>query len=494
VKNCAWIKLFNSGQPALKLQTPVSVMKRTNMIFTVLLITFLQVNTSLSSPGESVESDKTCIGCHSKVTVLPGIYRQWKMSLHANVDVGCYECHKANKSDKDGFNHHGKYISIIVSPEDCAKCHQKEAEEFADSIHSDSICLVDSELGMYLIKNIEGINDPKIPGASAAGNTGCRKCHGSTVTITANGKTDSGTWPNTGMGRINPDGSKGTCTACHLTHEFSRSQVRQPETCGACHNQQGGHPQIEIFKQSKHGVAYYTNKEQMNLDSTQWVLGVDYTTAPTCSSCHISATIKLPITHNINLRVNYSEKMIEASGLGIHDKCKLPFKNTCKMPLPRQEHKENMIQVCTSCHSKSLVDNFYSQFEEEASSFMNKWIEPGRELYLKAQKIIKETGSYDPLTNSLDYAWVGMCNSHTVYAYSGAAMSAPGWADQGNMNLAASWYNEFIPTIQQIITKGKQSTSTKAQKLAVGLEKYLKKNVLENPIYYGFQKQNNVQQ
>ena len=46
-----------------------------------------------------------------------------------------------------------------------------------------------------------------------------------------------------------------TCTACHGRHEFSAAQARTPDTCGKCH-MGPDHPQIEIYNESKHGIAY----------------------------------------------------------------------------------------------------------------------------------------------------------------------------------------------------------------------------------------------
>ena len=40
---------------------------------------------------------------------------------------------------------------------------------------------------------------------------------------------DNGTWPNSGIGRINLDGSLGTCAACHSRHRFSLAMARRPE-------------------------------------------------------------------------------------------------------------------------------------------------------------------------------------------------------------------------------------------------------------------------
>ena len=62
--------------------------------------------------------------------------------------------------------------------------------------------------------------------------------------------------------------------------------ARQPEVCGKCH-MGPDHPQIEIYVESKHGIAFRTRLAEMNLESDSWVLGEDYTAAPTC---HMSAT------------------------------------------------------------------------------------------------------------------------------------------------------------------------------------------------------------
>ena len=77
---------------------------------------------------------------------------------------------------------------------------------------------------------------------------GCMQCHGSTIKVLPNGKFDPATWPNTGIGQINPDGSWGSCSACHARHAFSVAQAREPETCGKCHLGPD-HPQMEIYQE-----------------------------------------------------------------------------------------------------------------------------------------------------------------------------------------------------------------------------------------------------
>ena len=70
-----------------------------------------------------------------------------------------------------------------------------------------------------------------MPGNIADAVNGCWQCHGSEVKVAAGGKLDSTTWPNTGIGRINPDGSARiypgspvlTAAALLLSSEFTKS-------------------------------------------------------------------------------------------------------------------------------------------------------------------------------------------------------------------------------------------------------------------------------
>ena len=157
-------------------------------------------------------------------------------SKHYGANVGCAECHAAEKTDPDWLRdglHDDFVIATIVSPRDCARCHAKEVEEFLDSHHSKAGRIMGS-LDNMLAEVIEGDNGmitPMFPGGiSAAAVNGCWQCHGSVVMVNEeDGVLDPATWPNTGIGRVNPDGSEGSCTACHSRHGFSTAMARQPE-------------------------------------------------------------------------------------------------------------------------------------------------------------------------------------------------------------------------------------------------------------------------
>ena len=71
--------------------------------------------------------DKSCIGCHEQES--PGIVSQWRASKHGEEGVECIFCHQAEPEDADAFEHYGETIAVIVSPKDCANCHEKEYRE-----------------------------------------------------------------------------------------------------------------------------------------------------------------------------------------------------------------------------------------------------------------------------------------------------------------------------------------------------------------------------
>ena len=179
----------------------------------------------------------------------------------------------------DGYDHRGFWIATLVSPKDCSRCHKEQFDQQQVSHHAKAADILNSS------DNYLGT----VVGGPAAVNTGCRQCHGSNIKVLKDGKLDPDTWPNTGIGRINPDGSKGSCSACHTRHRFSKEQARRPDACGKCHLGPD-HPQIEVFNESKHGILYQAFRDKMNMDKGEWVVGVDYQDSATCATCHIGAT------------------------------------------------------------------------------------------------------------------------------------------------------------------------------------------------------------
>ncbi len=132
---------------------------------------------------------------------------------------------------------------------------------------------------------------------------GCLDCHGTVIKVGEDGELIN--WPNVGIGRFNPDGSVGSCSSCHTRHAFSLAQSRKPETCGQCHLGPD-HPQREIYEESKHGNLYESNGEEWNWDAPAGEWGPDDIEAPTCATCHMSGFGgALGTTHNVSARLKW---------------------------------------------------------------------------------------------------------------------------------------------------------------------------------------------
>ncbi|MEE8432337.1 MAG: multiheme c-type cytochrome, partial [Candidatus Desulfatibia sp.] len=268
----------------------------------LLILTLLLLSSSPSAYAGSYELrkqqniEKKCISCHDRVS--PGIVNDWEKSLHAKAEITCIDCHEAAKTDKDARAHEGTYISALVSPKDCSRCHPKQVAQFNDSLHHKAVSFVLDLKGDRAGDNTLAY---KIEGKAAA-IMGCESCHGSLVKV-ENGKFDPETWPNSGIGRINPDGSQGSCTACHTRHRFSVAEARRPEACSTCHLGPD-HPQYEIYMSSKHGVIYAAENKSwdMNVAGNAW--STEHYRAPTCATCHMSGSGEMEPTHNVSDRLS----------------------------------------------------------------------------------------------------------------------------------------------------------------------------------------------
>ena len=438
-------------------------------VFVILMM--FAPNLSAYTVAELSSESKKCIECHMKED--PAIYGQWGASKHYRANVGCYECHKAEKGDKDAYEHEGALISIIVSPRDCARCHEKEVDEFSKSHHAKGGKILDSldNILAEVVEGNRGFKSPAFPkGNSASAVTGCWQCHGSPVKVLPNGKLDPATWPNTGIGRINPDGSEGACTACHTRHSFSAAQARYPDTCGKCH-MGPDHPQLEIFNESKHGIAFRANEDSLNLDNPKWILGEDYTAAPTCATCHMSATPKQPVTHDIGMRISWNNRPKTSIRPEVSDK-KLGLKSA---EIGWKVRRDNMKDVCLNCHNVDWVDNFYVQYDEFIKLYNDKFAKPGIELMKLAKPLMKKT----KFSNKIDFTWFELWHHEGRRARHGASMMGPDYAHwHGMYEVSRNFYHEFIPELEELIEKGKHSkkaeTISAAKKLEQKLDEILK--------------------
>ncbi|MBT3347885.1 MAG: hydroxylamine oxidoreductase [Thiotrichales bacterium] len=417
----------------------------------ILLLGAMTTAQAAVSKAPAVMSDETkeCVACHKKNN--PGLVQMWGASKHYGANVGCYECHAADAGDADAFIHDGKkvkkHISIIVSPADCANCHSVEEQEMTSSHHAEAGKIMGS-LDNLLAEVVEGdmgmVTEGFPDGVSAAAVNGCWQCHGSKVVVLEDGSLDPATWPNTGIGRINPDGSKGTCAACHSRHQFSVAQARHPENCTKCH-MGPDHPQKEIYDESKHGIAYVANIDKMNMDNSKWIPGEDYYAAPTCSTCHMSATRKQSVTHNVGDRISWTNRPPVSKKQG-----------WIAGTVGWEDRRDKMKDVCQSCHEEGWVENWYVQYDGMVEMYNRKYGKPG----LKLMKAAKPLIALPKFSSKIDFVWFELWHHEGRRARMAASMMGPDithW--EGTYDLGKNFYTELVPELRELIEKGEHGNA-----------------------------------
>ena len=463
-------------------------------IMTFLLAIFLMVvvasGQALGADGPVSDDSSTCIECHG--TLDPGIVSAWKKSRMsmvtpgaansvpakerrvsfekvpgnlADVVVGCAECHTLNaEKHKDSFEHNGYKVHVVVTPQDCATCHPVEMKQFGKNLMSEAYGnLENNPVYRSLVKSITAIQsfDGKDTVLEDADDLtlsdACRQCHGTVVAVSgfATRETDQGEmsfpvltgWPNQGVGRINPDGSKGACSACHTRHQFAIEMARKPYTCSQCHEGPDV-PAFKVYEVSKHGNIYSALGHSWNYDHVPWNIGKDIT-APTCATCHMSLVsgdgeIVVERTHQMNDRLPWRI----FGPIYAHPHAKSPdtsiIKNKAGLPLPTEltgepaseylisaeeqtERKTTMQKVCLSCHTRAWVVGHFERFENT--------IKRTNEMTLAATKVLLSAwkngaaSQKDGLFNeAIEKRWV---EQWLFYANSTRFSSAMAGADYG---------------------------------------------------------------
>jgi hypothetical protein len=443
-----------------------------------------------------------CVDCHGQAH--PGIVDHWKGSTHAETGVGCVDCHQAETEDADAFDHYGAVIASVVTPRDCARCHIDVAKEFGASHHAAAGNILAS-LDNFLAETVEGARIPFDPhgptpgrpvrtvNGLASASLGCQQCHGSKVGLQgtdgsvitsdqlepdASGKPTNldavarilkddngrpifspGTWPNTGIGRLNLDGSRGSCSACHSRHDFSPRRARQPENCGKCHLGPD-HPQKEIYEESKHGVAYRDLRDAMNLDADEWVLGRDYTQAPTCATCHMSGHTRNggKITHDPGERISWTNRPPVSLVMDTDINGKIVTESD---PAARQRlvtdtaaaKRNRMKDVCSHCHTPDYVSAFYTQYDDLVILYNEKFAKPGQQI----MAALGREGLTTPtqFDEEIEWTWFYLWHHEGRRARHGASMMAPDYTHwHGMYEVAERFYMELLPQARELIAEG----------------------------------------
>lgn len=376
------------------------------------------------------EETERCLSCHRTAT--PGVVQDWRNSRHAHrtpaqaaqveerarrmstplievpdearqVAVGCYECHgRRTEQHEDAFDHNGFRINVVVSPDDCATCHRTERQEYAGTkkAHAYGILKKNPVYNQLMetttrTQTVEGGELAPGDSSDSTQHETCLGCHGTDVQVQGMKTVESPFgpqqvpdltgWPNQGVGRLNPDGSRGSCAACHPRHGFSIKVARKPYNCAQCHLDPDV-PAWNVYKESKHGNIALSAGEDYDWTAVPWTVGEDFN-APTCATCHNSQLVSprgstvAERTHDFGARLwtrifglIYTHPQPESGKtFEIENADGLPLPTTFTgeeasdfliSPEEQAARKDVMKGVCRSCHSADWVNQHFAKLEQ----------------------------------------------------------------------------------------------------------------------------------
>ena len=393
-----------------------------------------------------------CIECHRATT--PGIFADWAKSDHAVSNITCLDCHLVQPGDEDIAKGHEQYysrsdlpygeskykvpIASIVTPKDCSRCHPDEVTQYSRSKHANTIEII-WKIDPWLNDGMNSDNERK---------TGCFTCHGTVIQIDEDGNIDPDTWPNAGVGRVNVDGSKGSCTSCHTRHRFDIAEARMPEACDQCHLGPD-HPQIEIYEESKHGTLYHAYKDESNFDSAPgtWTPGIDYR-APTCAACHMSGSGKVHTTHDVTERLSWETQ----APLTVRPSEFAAFPANTDWKVER----EKMKNICRQCHSDAWINDHYDGFDKAVQEYNEVYYKPAKakldEMYEKG--VLSREKFFD---EHLELQFYELWHHEGRRARMGAMMMAPDYAWWHGFYECKSRFNEYMQEANRLLETGEKA-------------------------------------
>lgn len=267
------------------------------LLFFLLLIAVPQPGMAENNP--MAYNPETCIGCHSSKINLA------KFNSSAHGKNGCVSCHLQSAALT-------KHMSGAVKMEkvDCARCHAKEAQEFAGSVHANAGFSCDS-------CHSDIHSKPKSKGDKKSLVASCLNCH-----------SDYKAFETSSHGKALMKGNKDApdCASCHGLHNTKKvepsttiaGRMFHVEACITCH----------------------ADKEMMKRNNV----------IPTSVDTYLEGY------HGKGYRLGMLEK-----GAGCSD-CHTAHNVLGKADPASSVHPDNLYKSCQSCHAKAtpLFAKYYS--------------------------------------------------------------------------------------------------------------------------------------
>ncbi len=114
-----------------------------------------------------------------------------------------------------------------------------------------------------------------------------------------------------------------------------------------------------------------------------------------------------------------------------------------------------MKNVCSQCHTKAYVNNFYEQFDSQVHLYNEKYGKPG----LALMKVLRKNGLITPMNfdEQIEWDYFYLWHHEGRRTRHGAAMMGPDYTQwHGNYDLAERFYMDIVPEINEIIADARE--------------------------------------
>jgi hypothetical protein len=241
----------------------------------------------------------------------------------------------------------------------------------------------------------------------------------------------------------------------------------------------------------------------MNLNSDEWVLGKDYSAAPTCVTCHMGASPGIQASHDVGMRDAWSLNgpVSERQHLVIFedgDRRNLPVSQEAprrgteisklngemgkvKTVATPKRRRQIMSKVCLECHSKGFANSFMQQFDDVIELYNDKFAKPAQSIMqaLYNEELLTPAAFDEPL----EFIYWRLWHDEGTKARHGAAMMSPNLTWWEGMRLVGqNFYTEFLPAVRELAGKERADALIEEHVTSLEHHEWLKDPSTPNPI------------
>jgi hypothetical protein len=166
----------------------------------------------------------------------------------------------------------------------------------------------------------------------------------------------------------------------------------------------------------------------------------------------------MKVTHDVGDRISWTlrpavSQKIDASMKAKYEKLGKPLPEGF---LSSDQRRSSMKDVCSQCHTKNYVEDFYAQYDNQVNLYNDKFGIPATKIYnqLKTEGLLTAIDFDEKLEWTYYYLW----HHEGRRARMGASMMGPDYTQwHGNYEVADRFYTEFIPQVRDVIEQAKKN-------------------------------------